>query len=181
MIEGIDIFAPRESGLPDFTRISPGQIFNGSVAASLNSMKDDPFGLSGKNGNEGVEESPWKNTTIDRSTGKRVEVRKAKVVEEMLSGGAARRRGHIPINGDSYRAPDYGTPDQPVDLPTGGQGNTGDNILLNAPPPDGTIVEDPSEDGTLFPGVTPEQQKTISLGQLPTLILEELKNLNLLP
>lgn len=39
-LSGIDIFAPRDNGLPDFTKITPAQIFNGSAAAAINSLEE---------------------------------------------------------------------------------------------------------------------------------------------
>lgn len=193
MIQGIDIFAPRDNGLPDFTRITPAQIFNGSVAASANSMKD-PFGLSEEKGYSGIPESPWKTTTIDQKTGKRVEVRKATVVEELLSGGAPRKRGHTKANsgGGGYSAPDYGPPPLPEDTLPNSRSPT-DPSLLNVPnwhPPmapgyQPPYVQPASDDqiggDSLFPplDLSPEEKKGAALRKLPVMLLEELKNLHL--
>lgn len=197
MIEGIDIFQPRENGLPDFSRISPGQIFNGSVAAAMNGMKDsDPLGLLKTKAYEGVSESTRRNTTIDPNTGKRVEVRKASVVQEILGGNAASGRGHSRINGGGggggYSAPNYvepgPLPEDNTALPDGtGTGEAG-SLLDPTPgwhPPMSPDYSPPSSltpegSPSLFPPeFTPEEAKTASLNRLPTMLLEELKNLHL--
>jgi hypothetical protein len=188
MIEGIDIFAPRESGLPDFTKISPAQIFNGSVAASLNSMKD-PLGIgSTAKSYTGVPESPFINTSIDPRTGRRVEIRKANVVDELLDGGSAKQRGHRRINGsgssNSYSVPGD-TPEPP--LPVAPETPANDS-LLNVPPPGWHPPMAPdyqpvSNDGNILlfpPELTPEEKKQASLRKLPTMLLEELKNLRMI-
>lgn len=199
MIQGIDIFAPRDNGLPDFTRITPAQIFNGSVAASLNSMKDsDPFGLSGEKGFSGTPESPWKTTTIDRRTGKRVEVRKASVVEELLNGEAPRKRGKTKANtgssGGGYSAPNY---NEPPPLPEDTLPNSESQVnpsLLEVPnnwhPPMSPDYQPPyvqpaGDDqiggDSLFPPLelSPQEKKSAALRKLPVMLLEELKNLHL--
>lgn len=175
MIEGIDIFQPRENGLPDFTKISPAQIFNGSVAASIQGMKDSAP-VSPEEGYQGVQESPWRNTTIDPSTGRRVEVRRARVVEDILNGSSPTDRGHRTAGasrqrssgGGDYSVPSSGNPEPP--LPSDG------NILLDDPISDGV----PSNDGPyspLLPPPTPEEEKKTALGRLPVMLLEELKSL----
>ena len=40
-LSGIDIYQPRDNGLPDFANITPAQIFNGSAAASANAMEQE--------------------------------------------------------------------------------------------------------------------------------------------
>lgn len=184
MIEGIDIFTPRDNGLPDFTRISPAQIFNGSVAASLNAMKErDPYGLLSEKQYTGEVESPWKTTTIDQRTGKRVEVRKASVVPEMLSKGPASgpaRRGHRPVN---YN--DGGGGVGEPDLPQNPEAPLNPSLLDPGwhPPmalPAQPVNYEPAVDGNIpLPPIEPGQEKTAALRRLPTMLLEELKNLHL--
>lgn len=187
MIEGIDIFEPRPNGLPDFTKISPAQIFNGSIAASLQSMKDnDPYGLNDKPvGYEGTPEAINKQTTIDSTTGKRVEVRRARVVEELLNDGAPAARGHRPVaarrrssSGGGYTVPEYNVgeplPEAPETPP--------DASLLNVPqewrPP--MLLPEEQPEGPyspLLPPPLPEEEKKTALNRLPVMLLEELKNL----
>lgn len=167
MIDGIDIFQPRDNGLPDFTKISPTQIFNGSVAASLQSMKDrDPYGLSDQY--QGETESPWKNTTIDPSTGRRVEVRRARIVEELLNDGAPAARGHRPVTSRQKRpaSSDYSVPSSP-DEPV---------LPESSGAPDSSLFED-GDGNILLPPPTPEEAKSTSLNRLPVMLLEELKSL----
>ena len=184
MIQGIDIFEPHENGLPDFSKISVGQIFNGSVAAGMN-QKLDPYGFNDKK--EGVNEPP-STSTIDPLTGKRVEVRRAQVVDEM-NGASAARRGHTRINakpsggGGGYSYPeDTVLPDSPT------TGTPGDASLLNVPnndwhPPMAPDYVPPQPVGgdSLFPplDLNPQEAKSAALRKLPTLLLDELKNLHL--
>jgi hypothetical protein len=192
MIQAIDIFAPRENGLPDFSKISPGQIFNGSLAASVNSAKQtDPLGLLDQKQDPGGErESPWKTTTIDARTGRRVEVRKARVVEEVLNGKSPAARGHRKIN-ESYSTPDYGVPESPLPddaNPLPPHETPANPSLLEQPAPTWHPPMAPDyQPGidqfgipSLFPpNLTPDELKSSALRGLPTILLDELKSLHL--
>ncbi len=98
MIEGIDIFQPRQNGLPDFSKITPAQIFNGSAAAAANAMRElDPDNLMDEH------DKPWlrrdgRRWTKIPGTDRYEEVRKARVIPEYINGRAARDRGHHVIN-----------------------------------------------------------------------------------
>lgn len=188
MIDGIDIFSPRDSGLPDLSKLTPAQIFNGSAIASFNSMKEqhDPLGLLDRNRYDGTEEGTQKTTTIDPATGRRVEVRKATVVEELLNGKSARDRGHRKLSGrDSSGS--YSVMGGPVEEPELPSTSPTDPSLLNVPgwhPPMAPDYVPPQEpDGNiLLPqlDMSPAERRQASLRRLPTIVLEELRNLRMI-
>lgn len=205
MIEGIDIFQPRENGLPDFTKISPAQIFNGSVAANMN-QKLDPYGFNqtdseGKPAYRGIP-GEFPKTTLDPITVKPVEVRRAMVVQELLNGGGAVQRGHTGINGGRRSSGGGGHTVvgnySDIDLPSNPALVDGQNpsILVPAggppveelPPPSGwhpPMLPDYDPGGpssVLLPPIdalSPPEKKSAALNRLPTMLLDELKNLRL--
>lgn len=183
MISLIDIFQPRDTGLPDISRISPAQIFNGSAAASLEAMKQkyDPQYDPGYR--------------VQRP----VEVRRARVVEEVLNGSFAVERGHKRGSLGS-RSGGYDVVEPMDSLPDSGEGNILNNDLnkpgpvtkdhnlfpANQPlPPPMPGAKDISENSSTPPNLDEEPVDEFKpldyLKRLPKTILSELHNLNLLP
>lgn len=185
MIQGIDIFQPTASGLPDLSKISVSTIFNGSAAASLEAMKTkypDFWGDTDKD---------EKDTTVKPAP------KKPTAVEQILGGSMARenkaaskpRRGYI---GGGYTVvPDMpvpeqggGIPDQPLgggdvtsELPDVG-GDSGPSSLLLPPldpadaasGPNAVDVSDPVA-GVDLPALW---------GKVSTGIMDELRSLKLI-
>jgi hypothetical protein len=179
MIQGIDIFAARESGLPDLSRITPVQIFNGSAMASLESMRQRYTPEEEKKAPEPA------RSTVDPITGKPMEVRKTTVVEELLNGKLVKDRGHRkPVEQrPSYKTPtkyeEPPLPEENLPVPESPyQPEEGDILLSPEGPPEESIPT-LDENGVLpLPDVI-EAPKTAALRRLPRIVLEELKNLRL--
>lgn len=193
MIEGIDIFAPRDNGLVDLSKITPVQIFNGSALASFQTMRE-------RVAPQDKPAAPRPLRALDPITGRPVpygeQPHEQSVVESLLNGGSARNRGHsrVQFRPSGGGSGGYTVPGQIPELPLPGSEeparDDSGNILLpgpNAPsPPQGLDWHPPmlpidqprSEDG-LFPN--PElAPKVAALRGMPTILLDELKNLHLI-
>lgn len=184
MIQGIDIFQPTASGLPDLSKISVSSIFNGSAAASLESMKSKYPDF-------------WGDTDKDEDgTAVKPAPKKPTAVEQILGGSMARenkaaskpRRGYI---GGGYTVvPDMPVPEQGGGIPDQPLGG-GD---VTSELPDG---ENSGPGNLLLPPVTPEQTKSgpnavdvsdpvagVDLpalwGKVSTGIMDELRSLKLI-
>ena len=158
-----DIFQPGENGLPDLSKISVGQIFNGSVVASMQQMKMN-YGIQEKPAN--VSEILY---SVDPSTGRKVQERKATVVEDILNDGPARLRGHK--KPESIRKSVSSYTEAPVnsDLPNGDPSDGDPSLLL---PYDNSIPPPPPGDYSNGPAKP--------TGGLTGPLLEELRNLGFL-
>lgn len=169
MISPIDIFAPRENGLPDLSKISLGQIFHGSIAQNMQRVEQKYDITPTSQADTGVPESSKYNTTIDPKTGKRVVV----PLSYLLSPAAK--------TDASQSVATYAASDHPYRHSPGGGGTDNSVLGPQAPPPDVLDNPGPGENTLLPPPPDNVGDKPPNLNTLPPDVLDALKALGLYP
>lgn len=183
MIAGIDIFRAQENGLPDVSKIPVVSIFNGSVSASLESMKTRAAPSVFDNEADSTDDKPTRTQVVPKQ-------KQPSVVERMLSGGLAKERksvygksrysgGYSVINpempGGTPSVPDQplGGGDVTEELPNGDTRGPSTDLLpvIGPPTPDGASP-DKAENATVD---LPALWSSVS-----NKVIEELKNLKLI-